>query len=249
MTTDTDTPEKPPAEAASPAAISRGLIRRCDRAVLSTAMAGSGWPYGSLVMTACDQAARPLLLISDLAEHTKNLGADNRASLLFDGTAGLDNPLTGARVTVTGHLSPADDPALIARYTARHPDSEMYAGFADFNLYAMTVDRAHIVAGFGAIHWVEPEDLLFATGGFEDLAAAEAGVVGHMNEDHADAIALYATKLLGREPGDWRMTGIDPEGIDLRDGGATARLDFETPVRDADAARGVLVRLVKAARG
>ena len=63
------------------------LMRRSDRAVLSTAMPDGGWPYGSLVMAACDQAARPLLLISDLAEHTTNLGHDNRASLLFDGTA------------------------------------------------------------------------------------------------------------------------------------------------------------------
>jgi heme iron utilization protein len=235
-------------ETVPPEITSRGLIRSNDRAVLSTAMTGSGWPYGSLVMTACDHAARPLLLISDLAEHTKNLGADSRASLLFDGTAGLDSPLTGARVTVTGRLAPSDDPALIARYTARHPDSEMYLGFADFHLYEMTMERAHIVAGFGAIHWIDAEDLLFDTDGFEDLAAAEADVVEHMNADHADAVALYATKLLGRAAGDWRMTGVDPEGIDLRDGGATARYDFENPVKDAESARSILVRMVKAAR-
>lgn len=235
-------------ETVPPEITSRGLIRSNDRAVLSTAMTGSGWPYGSLVMTACDHAARPLLLISDLAEHTKNLGADSRASLLFDGTAGLDSPLTGARVTVTGRLAQSDDPALIARYTARHPDSGMYLGFADFHLYEMTVERAHIVAGFGAIHWIDADDLLFDTDGFEDLAAAEADVVAHMNADHADAVALYATKLLGCAAGDWKMTGVDPEGIDLRDGGATARCDFENPVKDAESARSVLVRMVKAAR-
>lgn len=242
------TNDKAPPETIPPETTSRRLIRACDRAVLSTALVGSGWPYGSLVMTACDHAARPLLLISDLAEHTKNLGADARASLLFDGTAGLDNPLTGARVTVTGRLTPTEDAALVARYAGRHPDSEMYLGFADFHLYEMAVDRAHIVAGFGAIHWIDSAELLFATEGYESLAAAEADIVGHMNEDHGDAIALYATKLLGRDAGDWKMTGVDPEGIDLRDGGATARLDFDKPVIDAESARSILVRMVKAAR-
>jgi heme iron utilization protein len=243
MTNDTT-----PTETASPETTSRRLIRACDRAVLSTALVGSGWPYGSLVMAACDHAARPLLLISDLAEHTKNLGADARASLLFDGTVGMDSPLTGARVTVTGRLTPSEDPALIARYTARHPDSEMFLGFADFHLYEMTVDRAHIVAGFGVIHWIDAADLLFDTTGFEDLTLAEADVVEHMNADHADAVALYATKLLGLPAGDWKMTGVDPEGIDLRCGGEIARLDFEKPVKDAESARSILVRMVKAAR-
>ncbi len=232
----------------SPENLSRRLIRSRDRAVLSTAMAGDGWPYGSLVLTACDHAARPLLLISDLAEHTKNLGGDARASLLFDGTAGLDSPLTGARVTVMGRLTPTKEDGLIARYVARHPDAEMYLGFADFRLFEMTVERAHIVAGFGAIHWIAAPDLLFDTTGYDDLAAAESDIVGHMNEDHADAIQLYATKLLGLDAGDWKMTGADPEGIDLRDGGRIARLDFEKPAGNAEAARAMLVRMVKTAR-
>lgn len=242
MTDDTLAPE------ASPDSRARGLIRCADRAVLSTAMTGDGWPYGSLVMTACDHAGRPLLLISGLAEHTKNLKHDDRASLLFDGTAGLDSPLTGARVTVMGRLTATADAALTARYLARHPDAEMYIGFADFDLFEMTVERAHIVAGFGEIHWISALDLLFDTAGHEDLAAAENDIVDHMNRDHADAIQLYATKLLGRDTGDWRMTGIDPEGADLRDGGRTARLAFDNPVRDAEAARSILVRMVKTAR-
>jgi putative heme iron utilization protein len=112
----------------------------------------------------------------------------------------------------------------------------------------MTVERAHIVAGFGAIHWIDAPDLLFDTAVHEDLAAAESDVVDHMNQDHADAIQLYATKLLGLEAGDWKMTGVDPEGLDLRDGGRTGRLTFENPVGDAEAARAILVRMVKAAR-
>lgn len=246
MTADTPAPQLSPE--ASPESRSRGLIRSSDRAVLSTAMTGDGWPYGSLVMTACDHAARPLLLISELAEHTQNLATDTRASLLFDGTAGLDSPLTGARVTVMGRLTPTRDAALTARYVSRHPDAEMYLGFADFRVFEMTVERAHIVAGFGAIHWIAAPDLLFDTTAHEDLAAAESDIVGHMNEDHIDAIQLYATRLLGLDAGDWKMTGVDPEGVDLRDGGRTGRLAFENPVGDAEAARSILVRMVKAAR-
>lgn len=231
-----------------PALTSRNLIRAADRAVLSTAMTGDGWPYGSLVMTACDHAARPILLISELAEHTRNLASDARASLLFDGTAGLENPLTGARVTVLGTLARTGDSALAARYIARHPDAEMYAGFADFAFYVMAVERAHIVAGFGAIHWIDCADLLFATGGYEALADAEADIVSHMNEDHSDAVGLYATALAGRPAGNWRLTGVDPEGADLRDGGETARCAFDSPVPDAAAARTALVRMVNDAR-
>jgi putative heme iron utilization protein len=199
-------------------------------------------------MTACDHAARPLLLISDLAEHTKNLCADARGSLLFDGTVGIDNPLTGARVTVTGLFKPTEDAALIARYAARHPDAQVYLGFADFRLFEMFVDRAHIVAGFGAIDWIDSAVLLFDTDGFTKLAEAETDIVSHMNEDHSDAVGLYATKLLGLADGNWKLTGVDPEGVDLRAGGVTARINFEAPVHDAESARSILVRMVKTAR-
>ena len=231
-----------------PESRSRALIRTCDRAVLSTAMSQEGWPYGSLVMTACDHAARPLLLLSNLAEHTKNLGFDTRASLLFDGTMGMASPLSGARVTVMGRLTPTKDAALIGRYVARHPEAKMYLGFTDFGLFEMTVERAHIVAGFGLIDWIDAPDLLFDTRAYSDLSLAEADIVNHMNNDHADSVQLYATKLLSLESGDWKMTGLDPEGADLRDGGRIGRLTFENPVENAEAARAILVRLVNAAR-
>ena len=232
----------------APEIVSRKLIRRCDRAVLSTLLAEDNSPYGSLIMTACDHSAQPILLISDLAEHTKNLNKDNRASLLFDGTVGLHNPLTGARVTVMGTLSRTEEPAVLARYTSRHPESEMFAGFGDFNFYQMNVERAHLVAGFGMIHWIDAEKIMFDVSGHEDLAKAEADVVSHMNDDHADTVQLYAGKLLGLPGDDWIMTGLDPEGCDLRLGGETTRLDFESPAKNAELARAALVKMAKAAR-
>jgi hypothetical protein len=226
----------------------RGVVRSCDRATLATATADESWPYGSLVMTACDPDASPLLLISELAEHTKNLHADGRAALLFDGTAGLANPLTGTRVTVLGRLARCDDDAARRRYLARHPDAAEYAGFGDFGLYRMAVERAHIVAGFGVIHWIDSDDLLYDAALARELADREADIVGHMNADHGEAIALYATSLLDREGGAWTMTGIDPEGCDLRCGGRVARLAFDAPVHDAAAARAALVALVSRGR-
>lgn len=237
----------------TPGDTARRLVRSCDRAVLGTALNGAeGWPYASLVLLATDHAACPLLLLSDLADHTKNLKGDPRASLLIDGTTGLDEPLTGARVTLQGHVTPLADETLLARYVARHPSAAFYAGFKDFNLYRMEVARAHLVAGFGRIHWIEADELLFDAAPHAALAAAEAEIVAHMNEDHADALDLYAAKLLGLDGTGWGMTGIDPEGIDIRSGGAVARLDFaafgENAPSDAERARAALVRLVKRAR-
>ncbi len=232
---------------ADPGTRARRLVRAADRAALATARDGDGAPFASLVLTACAPDASPLLLISDLAEHTGNARADPRVSLLFDGTAGLDDPLTGPRVTLLGRLVRDDDAGLLARFCARHPAAELYAGFADFHLHRLEVARAHLVAGFGEICWIEGVDWRFDAAGAAELAAAEPDIVAHMNRDHADALALCATRLLGRAHGAWRMTGIDPEGCDLRLGGAVARLEFSSPVADAHAARAALIETVKIA--
>jgi putative heme iron utilization protein len=207
-----------------------------------------GWPYGSLVLTGCAHDGAPILLISDLAEHAKAIAADHRVSLLFDNVGGLDDPLTGARVTVMGTARRSTDPDDRARYLARHPSAAGYADFADFNFYRLAVTRAHLVAGFGKIHWIESGALLFDTQGSEALGAAETDIVTHMNQDHGDAIDLYAQNLLGLDGEGWSLTGVDPEGADLRLGGRVARVGFDTPVADADGARAELVRLVKRAR-
>jgi putative heme iron utilization protein len=227
-------------------------MRAADRAVLATLMRGeqpdAGAPYASLVLVALDHDASPLLLVSTLADHTRNLAADPRVSLLFDGTAGLDEPLTGPRVSVQGQARRTDDPRHSGRYLARHPGAALYAGFKDFAFYRVEVTRAHLVAGFGRIHWIEAGDLLLDVRASGTLAEHEAAIVEHMNADHADAVQLYATRLLGRSGTGWRMTGIDPEGADLRLAGNVARLAFAHPVHDPESARAELVRLVKHAR-
>jgi putative heme iron utilization protein len=241
-----------------PVAQVRILMRRLDRATLATALpAGlavpcenslSAWPYASLVLVALDHDLAPILLLSTLAEHSKAIAADARVALLFDGTAGLPQPLTGPRVTVLGRAERTSEAGLRRRFLARHPDAAMYADFGDFHIYRIAVARAHLVAGFGRIHWIEGSDLHVETGPAAALIAREADIVAHMNADHADAVQLYATRLLQRHGEGWRMTGIDSAGCDLRRNGEVARLDFPAAVHDADAARAMLVDMVRQAR-
>ena len=227
-----------------PAAAARRLLRSLDRATLASSLAGA--PYASLVLAATAPDGAPLLFISDLAQHTANIAGDSRVALLFDGTAGLDEPLTGPRVTVLGRAERSEDARLRVRYLARHPSAAPYSTFADFHLYRVAVERAHLVAGFGRIDWIAAGDLL--PPGIAALAEVEDAIIRHMNEDHAEAVALYARVLLGRPGEGWRLSGIDAEGIDLRCAGAVARLDFPAWVADADAARAALAQLTTAER-
>jgi heme iron utilization protein len=230
---------------ADPAMFGRRLARGRDRAALATSMRGA--PYASLVLFVADHDASPLLLLSDLAQHSRNIAFDPRVSLLLDATTGHPDPLTGPRLTVIGRAEAVDDPRRLARFTAHHPASSFYSGFRDFRLYRVVIECGHLVAGFGRIDWIDGGDLVFA----EDagpLEAAEPEILRHMNEDHAEAIGHFARGLLGRTGADWRMTGIDPEGIDLRCHGEIARLDFGAPVLTPEAARAALIELVDKAR-
>ena len=139
----------------------RDLLRARDRASLATILPGeaAGWPYASLILVAVDHDLSPVLLLSDMAEHTKAIKADGRVSLLFDGTGGLDQPLTGPRATVLGRAERTADERLKARFLARHPDAALYAGFKDFGFYRVAVDRAHLVGGSGKIRWIDVAEL------------------------------------------------------------------------------------------
>jgi heme iron utilization protein len=232
-----------------PAVFGRLLARSCTRAALATSLNGA--PYASLVLITLDLDASPLLLLSDLAQHSRNIAFDPRVSLLLDGTEGQPDPLTGSRLTLLGRALPTDDPRCLARFMSHHPASAAYAGFRDFHLYRVIVERGHLVAGFGRIEWINGGDFLFQPDAGA-LAAAETEILRHMNADHSDTIAHYACGLLGRTGTGWRMTGIDPEGIDLRRDGGAARLDFAapilSPVLTLEAARAALVQLSGAAR-
>jgi len=237
-----------PPKALAPAPAARRLVRSALKGALATLDRTTGHPYASLVLVATEPNGAPLFLISRLALHTLNLERDQRASLLIDGTDGLGDPLTGGRVTLTGTVARCDSPTALRRFLARHPGAEGYAGFADFSMHAMTVTGGHYIGGFGRIVDLEPAALLTKIDDAQALVDAELGIVAHMNDDHADAVALYATRLAGRPPGDWRMSGIDPDGADLLHRTNAARLDFPSRVLTSGAARDMLVALVRQAR-
>ncbi|MVT51184.1 DUF2470 domain-containing protein [Bradyrhizobium yuanmingense] len=232
-----------------PAKLAKSLLRRSRQGALATLMAGSGDPYCSLVNLASHPDGSPILLISRLAVHTKNILADSRVSLMLDERVAGD-PLEGARIMLSGRAGEAnsDKDLLQRRYLSAHPSAEGFVSFKDFSFFRIRPTGTHLVAGFGRIVDLKPEQFLTDLTGAEDLLAAEASAVEHMNADHRDALNLYATKLLGAADGNWRCTGCDPEGLDMQVGQATLRLDFPERVTDGTALRKMLVRLAGEAR-
>src|SRR5688572_12925520 len=230
-----------------PRTAARTLMREARSGALATLMAGSGDPYCSLVNVATAVDGSPLLLISRLAVHTRNILADQRVSLMLDERKPGD-PLEGARVMLLGTAAVTDAGEARRRYLARHPDAEMYAGFKDFEFYEMTMKGAHLVAGFGRIVDLAPGDLMTDLAGAETLLAAEPEVIAHMNADHGEACRLYAVKLLGAPDGDWRCVGCDPEGLDLQLDRAARRLAFPQRVASPGVLRQVLKQLADKAR-
>jgi putative heme iron utilization protein len=150
-------------------ALARRLLQEAREAALASVFVGSrpreaGWPFASLVLLATDAAGRPILLLSDLAEHAKNIRADARVSLLIDGTEGHEDRLAAPRLTLLGRAEPiaahADRAAARASFLVRHPSAATYADFNDFRFYRVALERAHLVAGFGRIRWIEGAALL-----------------------------------------------------------------------------------------
>src|SRR6266581_4099549 len=231
----------------NPAVAAKKLLREGRSGALATLMPGSGDPYCSLVNIATAADGAPLLLISRLAVHTKNILADPRVSLMIDERKQGD-PREGARVMLMGAAVVSDEPDVRRRYLDRQPEAEMFAGFADFAFYRVMLKAAHLVAGFGRIVDLEPQDILTETSDAAELVAAEPEILAHMNDDHADAIRLYATKLLGAPDGEWRCVGCDPEGLELQHERTALRLPFAQPVASPGALAMVLKDLAQTAR-
>ena len=232
----------------SPVAAARRILRLAATGALATLDAG-GAPFASLVTTATTAAGEPILLLSRLAMHTKNLGRDPRASLLLIAPRGEGgDPLAGARLSVSGEVVGDDSPATRRRFLARHEEAAAYAGFADFAFYRLAVREAHLVAGFGRIVDITAADLLVDCDDAAGLIDVEESAVAHMNADHGEALKLYATRLCSMADGAWIATGVDPDGLDLRAGAVRARLDFPESVRSAGELRATLVKLGEEAR-
>jgi putative heme iron utilization protein len=233
----------------------RTLLATAQTGALATvALDPAGFPFGSLVAYAVDDLGRPLLCLSDLAEHSRNLAADPRASLMAAAT-GDGDPLALARVTVVGPVAELHDDAreaALRTYLDRHPDA-FYATFADFRLYRLDVASVRYVGGFGRMSWVSADD--HAAAEPDPLRRHAADIVEHMNDDHAEALVLYCRVFGGRSgTAEAEMVGVDRYGFTMlaRDEGAddrtAVRIAFGRSVETAGAVRMAMIDLLREAR-
>lgn len=224
----------------------RCLLRATRVGTLATV--ADGQPHAALVTPACAPDLSPLLLLSTLSDHTRQLHAEPRCALLVVGAPAERNPQTAPRLALTCRAAPADDPFLRARYLAVHPYAELYAGFGDFSLWRLSILGGRFVGGFGQARRLRPADLLPDPQAVAAIAAAEPGILAHCNTAHADALAAIACGAGGQE-GDWRMVAADMDGCDLAAGEAVLRIAWSAPVSDPGGVRQALVALARAARG
>lgn len=223
----------------------RRFVRAQSSGVLSTlSQRVAGFPFGSVAPFVTDHAGCPVILISALAEHTRNLDADPRCSLIVQPYS-PDMQVTGRATVVGNAVRLADKEALGPRYLRHHPQAEAYFAMHDFAFWRIEPARVRWIGGFGRIHWVEPENYLLAEG---PLAGQEADILAHMNADHGHNLVAYCRHVHGVETDAAEMIGIDPDGFDVRTGGRVLRFDFPSPVADAQQARVALVELAKAAQ-
>jgi putative heme iron utilization protein len=233
-------------------ALARRLVRTARDGALATLEYATGHPFSSLVSLATDIDGAPLILVSRLSGHTLNLEADPRCSLLC-AQGGKGDPLAHPRVTLIqrGRRLPReaeDGRRARRRFLARHPKAALYADFGDFAFWRLEPERASLNGGFGKAYALAAADLLSASPANSALAAAEQSAVAHMNADHRDAVAIYARAFARAPDGDWTLTGIDSEGMDLVCGEDARRIFFPEPLASASDMRSVLVRMAAEGR-
>src|SRR5918994_5390437 len=234
----------------APAFDAAGLAKHLLRTIRSGALATldpDGIPFATLVTVATDPAGSPLLLPPRLSGHTANMEREPRVSILLAQT-GKGDPLAHPRLTVMGRAERTGEPRIRARFLARHPKAVLDADFADFSFWRVEIAGGHLNGGFARAASLSAADLRTDLSGAEALIEAEPGALAHMNEDHREALELYATRLAGASPGAWRTTGLDPEGIDLMLGDQTARVAFPQRVNHPKELRQVLKDLADRAR-
>lgn len=212
-----------------------------------------GYPFGSVVSYALDELGRPLLLLSDLAEHTRNLQADSRASLMATEDDRPGDVLALGRVTLIGDLSgvPADElEAVRATYLAVHPNA-VYVDFGDFNFYRLDVSSVRYVGGFGHMSWVDADE--YSSAQPDPLRSEQTSILEHMNNDHGDAMVVYAKAFGGvADATGATMLTCDRYGFDLLieapSGKQAVRIPFGAATDTPDAVRKAMIRLVTEGR-
>jgi len=229
----------------------RALLLRESYGTLSThSRKFPGFPFGSLVTYTLDRKGAPVMQLSDLAQHTRNLEADPRASLMLQELQEEDVQAS-ARLTILGtvvRISAAEAEDSGARYFRRFPDASGYQEVHEFAFYRMEVVALRFIGGFGAIHWLEAPEVL-PQNPFD--AETEAGIVEHMNEDHVSSLRHYCQhfkQLEVPEAVSPVMTSIDAEGFEVRLGQRLHRFLTDQLMQNAQDARKALVRMAYAGR-
>jgi putative heme iron utilization protein len=226
----------------------RALLRRSDAGVLSTHSAEmQGFPFGSLAPFALTIEGRPLLYVSRLAEHTRNLGKDPRCCLtVVEAASGDKQALGRASLLGEAHEIPdAERAAAAARYFALYPESRAYEELGDFSFWRIEPARVRWIGGFGEIRWIERDEWLVAT---PEWAPGEARIVEHMNDDHADAMQEMVRALCGEEPRDVAMLCCDAEGFHLRSSDRPRWIPFAKPCTTPNEVRKEMVRITRESR-
>lgn len=227
----------------------RALLRRSPTGVLSTwSQAMPGYPFGSLAPFAMTHEGRPLLYVSRLAEHTRNLAADARACLTVS-EAGVAPAQALGRASVLGEVrqaSEAEHETLAARYFALFPEQREYEALGDFGFWWLEPVRVRWIGGFGEIAWIECADWLLPP---PEWQLGESGIVSHMNEDHGDALRAIVRARVAGDPDDVVMLACDAEGFHLRSAGAVHWIPFDHRCQTANEVRAEMVRLTREARG
>ncbi len=207
-----------------------------------------GYPFGSVVPYCLDAEGFPVILISSLAQHTRNIDKNPKVSLTI-AQSGMDDVQTGARLTWVGDAEPTTDTDSIERYYSFFPESRGYHNTHNFSFYRIKHVRSRYIGGFGDIHWLE-SDLVVEQNPF--IGETENGIVTHMNADHSDALVKYC-KQAGIEMGGDKekhqpeMVGVDPTGFNIRIGRQVERIAFKERAESAVDVRRLLVAMAKAA--
>lgn len=227
----------------SNARASRQLLRSHRYGVLCTlSRKFNGHPFGSILPYLVDHDGSLLILISTLAEHTKNIKYDCRVSLVAHDQSSLDIQSQG-RVTVIGEAGQvANKSCLGVRYLRHFPEALPYLAMRDFSFYRIMPQTLRYIGGFGKIHWVAAKGYLVPC---YPLIEQEADVIAHMNSDHRDTMRRYCQHFHQCKPLDVEMLGIDCDGFDVRADGRPLRFDFEEMVLDAQHARRALVKMAQ----
>ena len=230
----TQPPPAPPLEAKTEA---KRLLRVARVGALATLDRASGGPLTTLVSVGSAYDGAPLFLLSTLAQHTKNLAADPRASLLLASPPGRGDPLNRPRLTLSGPIAAEPAPDARARFVARNPKAKLYASFADFSMFKMAIAAVHFNGGFARAAALTPADILTDLGDADALIAAERVLLEEINARGA----AFLARLVGAERADraphWRAIGLDPDGLDLAAGARAARISFDAPSQNPEAWR------------